>query len=104
MNAAVYDFAAIAKLTKAFPEDRPQNVVEKPAEPETPAYSYSSDDLQNVDYGMFAGFGSGSVGDNIPVTLARGEVFTITNHCAFTPLRRSGDTKRLRIGTPAKVD
>jgi hypothetical protein len=56
MNAAVYDFAAIAKLTKAFPEDRPQNVVEKPAEPESPAYSYSSDDLQSVDYGMFAGF------------------------------------------------
>jgi hypothetical protein len=112
MTAAVYDFKAINKATLAFPEDRPQNVVEKPAEPESPALIspdqeyhliVSSDDLQSVDYGMFAGFGSGSVGGNIPVTLARGEVFTITNHCAFTPLRRSGDTKRLRIGTPAKA-
>ncbi len=31
MTHAIYDFAAIRKETKAFPEDRPQNVV-KPAE------------------------------------------------------------------------
>jgi hypothetical protein len=55
VTSAVYDFASIAKLTKAFAETPPQNAVEPPKEPETPAYSYSSEDLQNVDYGMFAG-------------------------------------------------
>jgi hypothetical protein len=53
----VYDFKAIKAATLAFPEDRPQNVVEKPVEPESPAYSYSSGDLgDQPDYGMFAGW------------------------------------------------
>lgn len=51
MTFAVFDFAAIAKLTKAFAEEPPQNEV-KP-QPEKPAYSYSSGDLGHV-YGYDA--------------------------------------------------
>jgi hypothetical protein len=53
----VYDFKAIKAATLAFPQDRPQNVIDPPKEPEPPAYSYSSGDLgDQPDYGMFAGF------------------------------------------------